>query len=1545
MSPITPNEALSLLACLSPAVHHLGVVEHLTRVIRGNACCLTPSLCFDLMSRLTFPTLPSSLCKGGMESYLESAVSKRMQDDVALNTSLDASVRVTLAPLYETLVQCAMMHLRLQLEEAPMTCSPVRRDSASQLWNACSSCCMPEAASSSAASDGPSESAALQRGAALLLAFSAQTTYSPSFTECDRLQNLANSPFGISWQWPGFAGLICVVVRRLMVNGAADREAVSHHDYKALPQMLESSASLHNVYSMSTEECGAVHGALATSASRRWVLFCEAARRCLHWSILVCRATPMLPSRALRAFVVDSLVESLQALHTLLTAEPVKDPVTLRSKSSGLPAWPRLMRAACEETLSWLLTRCLPVISIVDEVAERSLVDDRKAVDLEAGSSVCQAAGRCRPLWTVALRDALLVLANDFTDVSVALLRECAPDALSDTETHAREQSLLVSRMISVAFRLSLQFAASAPRCTPAALSEMDVAHRVLQAVSSLNLQIACSSAAHTSEGANTDAADNARARASASVEQGSRGSCVVSLAEGTWCRLVCVQRLVQSSTSAFFLGRDNNRVLFLQDRNPSMHAAFDEQLVRMGVHHVCRSSTLTVTGPDEDKECTASRQEDAIKTIKQTGMAAGTSTPLFSLDFVLMLVRCWRAWLNSCPDASCIEWLDGVVGCDSLPAVKEDVSETPAAAPPQQSTGNEVGCGASKRDFSSLRQLSLRLVEAWATALYAEHDRSPLDVCACWSALAKPSLIHQDAEPAMHSSLRTASSAFHAMQETMLACEQRLSRQCSDYLLSLSNVRRDSIKSRMLQKCEVRPPLCRIREAARVRGEADDVHEHPNARWRPVCSPAFISHIGLRLLYSGTLRRAVLPFNSEGGDTQLPLPETAVEMLRRAIDSPLSVELMFFRLSMTSKYAEWCEASAMHTGWCSLNAEDCSRDVGGEDTSSAAAGAGFEGEVRRGTSAPWSLLTVEGLASSSGLHGQADTAALVYLWCLCDAAEAETPQRKPIVSAEMSQGGAVGSVSGACSVMSYDSSASAVSPLSFSGQAHTHSERPQLPACPLRFVQAGDKQPWLRQAVDQWSHRYALRLLLFLLQEESWQRRRIASATHQSSASPWRQSRTSHADPPSVMPERALQFNRSRSHTSGPCTGALPPAPTTTDHIDHPSWHSNAFQLLLCGAAQRLLHRVEQLTAEVYNSRRLWHPGMPCAMRDAPHEMTQLLHRLSGQAHAARAECSFASCVMAALASIRDDKLLPPATNTPHGHQIFLPWHSSWPPAQPPPDRVQELEAALLSLGLVAPNDANCFAAYETGVKGVLAAGLRDGEELDSALMAEEAHAVLTTLCTSPALTFLTSPRVLQFADSLWRRCWRWLTQFSQGAFTRQMAHHRLDRGAAMINRWHGAQTVDEAAEVDALVTCRVMLHATGHFHALAAELMQHLCQVFMPALKASANGSHFFVSTPTEALAHHLTLRDATRESNASFCASPSCSTTPAGGALDGRGALCFSPSSLRAYEVLCLGRFGKEERRGPCVWQRWMQELARGDAILQGQCFVQWKSRLAC
>jgi hypothetical protein len=732
----------------------------------------------------------------------------------------------------------------------------------------------------------------------------------------------------------------------------------------------------------------------------------------------------------------------------------------------------------------------------------------------------------------------------------------------------------------------------------------------------------------------------------------------------------------------------------------------------------------------------------------------------------------------------------------------------------------------------------------------------------------------------------------------TMDACEQRLSRQCGAFLEELRNA-----------KCGRKIGVCTQMCVTRLQHDWQDgfpgeARELDNARrWRPLFAPALVSHAGLRLLSSITREGSAVSHDDDddGGERsrQLPLSESMLEVLRRTIAVPLSREKSLFQLSMIVAYVEWCEAAAMHTGWCYLTAEDCSDG-----------GASEKDVPRRDGSSPWWILSVEGFASASGLQPASDTVALVYLWC--GRGGARDGSRG---SDLLCRGGAAEGLPRGCPVLPYHCSWNAVSPLSPFAS-------PSLPSSPS--AQQTCTLKWLRQAVDQWTDCYSLRVLLFFLQETAWQRQRMAHTEQRQLTAP--------------------SLSLSAPHRKQRCSphGAL----TTTNTDGFVQWNSEALQPLLRSAARRLTCRMERLAIDVQRSSKLAHPGMQCSTHEARHEVTQLLCRFGGQTNVTRTghrTLSHNDSILAALCG--EDISLPQGTAT----SVPCPFSDATTSltdrvqglSQSPAVLVREVEDALDSLGLGETNTrrACCSGPEESG--DIVSRRDNDADGFGVAV-AGEAHALLMTLCAAPELTFLVSPRVLHFMYVLWDTCWACLLQLAQDdTHARKNARHCPASDSKAGDGWHRSATAGDHAELDALVTCRVMLHATRHLHVLAAELVEYACTVYIPALKASTEGAYDLVTTPMEALAKQLAARDTPHGLKGS--ASSSLLLYHSVSAACGRGErFCFSSSSLRTYEVLCIGCFGKDERRQPCVWQRWMQELAFGDARLQEHHLVHWPSR---
>ena len=1536
MSPITPNEALKLLTCAFPMVHHRGVVEHLVRVVRGNSCCLDPQLCLALMAQLLFPAPPRSFYSFTSLDQIDEEVALIDRERNSWNAPClldDAAVRVALAPLHETLLQSVAVHLQWHLQGTTGSPSEEYAGAALRLWDLTSSDSASATTRGEAKESDASESMLLlllERGASLLLAFSVQIS-SPYRQRC--LADAERSSHAALPQCADCTALACRVIGRLF-----EQRRRTSSTRQATPVRLRTRHSEH------FHACPKhAHHPREGREGLQWREFCEAACRCWQWSIFVCRATPLLPSRAVRAFVVDSLIESLQTLQKLLPSPADSSSARAPVQRAAVTAWSRQRRLAVVEMLHWLLTRSLPPLHVPIEVDAPASAEQRSPFEKDGSDATHQSA---RPpqqssLWTVELRHVLLKLASSFADASIALLTKTESLSSNAENSLVGEFPLLIDMMAAVALRLSLQFtAAAAPSCDAcAALSEVDVARRLLQCVLSLPLRIGRVPLTEFPVVRVTrDETEATQPLLSASEEDKGSDVCGVAMSEETWCRLACVQRCVSHLTTPAKRVRSAGAAVSpFTDTHVKDTTAYLTQLLRIGFCHIvqfCRSTKTCSAGEKDSRISNSSSdtQRCPATDVEQQPAAVTTAAPekrFFSLTFLLTFVKCWRAWLDVCPNVSHADWLTCAHGgerhvhcTDCAPLSPDNTylnrgSSTPPAHNELSLTerNDAVRRSAlltSQGLLASVHQLSLWLVEAWAAALTAIYDLDPLDVCACWSMLFTSSRLHR----------RVSGSrpfCFAAQHTAVCACEQRFSRQCEKYLKQLRNARFERGVGAMLKACEARPRLNHASLPHRAQASVDGADEFAVNRWRPVYAPVFISHTALRLLNDigaslDAAAAAATATNAEeralgsDGAPQLPLSETSVEVLRRTIESPLPMELTYFQLWMVAAYVDWCEAAMLHSGWCRLNAEDCqmdSRDGQLDDEVSATAAAALK---RRGSSAPWLILAVEGVASSCG----ADTATLVYLWSLCDRESFKPP--------------AAYDHADECSLLCmYNRSLCAVSPLAFSAPPAPH-QPVQSSTCSLPYFGSGPVKAWLRRAVDVWQRRYALRLLLFFLHEESWQRHRKTSAGHPISALPSCFKNRSGALQVASAAVNAGQQRAAPNRMSLTDSFAMRPVLTVARDDSSFLWHSDALHPLLCWAARRLVRRVAWLTTKVLNSRTPSHPGAPCTHDRVCLEVSRLLSRWDGRTQTGRAKPSCGTCVRSLLASVCESHAFPQSSI---GLSVFR--CPSGPPSRYScqrlsrtlSDHVWELEDKLQSLGLVAAGTAVFCRESNCAVKHLSANGAGEcaaaAADVNSATT-EEARALLTALCASPELTFLTSPCTLRFVDELWHTCWAWLVHMSDGAHVDSTTPRTWSESGEASKGMNLMDATGEAAEVDALVTCRVMLHATRHLHLLAAELLEYVCSVHIPALKASATGPWSFVASPAEALERQLAVRDAAAAAD--------------GPAVQDRCEFRFSAISLRTYEVLCLDRFGPEERRRPCVWQRWMQELAREDAVLLQQ-----------
>lgn len=1394
LSPITPNEALELLVDPFPAVHHCGVLEHLVCVVHDNACCLDPSACLLFMSTMLHPTAPR--CLHGSVVYDDDEVEESGAEKSGcgcLHTASEfsnLSVQVILDTLATTLIRCAIAELQRQLQN----------DASPSLWQSAMSSVQLTSKNSEGEGGSPTSPNSLLGGAAVLLAFVMKhaVTRRGDGAAQGRLTG-ANSRCVSQC-----SSLVRAVVQRFQ-NSTEETGRVSPRAETLTLDVLQPN--------------GFAHTAPALHHARWRRRFFSSARRCWHWSILVCRATPLLLSRPLRSCAVSSLTEALESLHAcLLSHQRTLPPATC---------------AEAVEVLCWLLTRSLPMLRILSN----NQIDGAGALSERDGGAV-------QPLWTTRLHEILTTLAGDFAAL--------AADALQTHACDSAVRSEVVSMVTAVAFRLSLQSAAAegeggdrtarVPTSSQSRLvkSEVEVVRRLLRCALGCDICIA------------------AQGISPADCNADHRVQSVVWVTEETWCRLVSIQHFL------LLQGSLEGHAAEVQANVSAKCVVAYDKFLRVAVDHLVRRSTPAATHSD-------SRSPSGDPS------SAHAAQHSVSLGFVFVFVKCWRAWRAACPDCS--------AGAGWLHSLRERI---PRGTPSSADVGSNSHAEKSASSPPSPHQLTLWLVEAWAAALGGDEDIGALNVCACWSGLS------------VTPHLSCTSSA--DMDQALTSCEQRLAHQCGEFVLWHKNrYFRSASGGASLHFGALRPRLSYPASAAlRLRLHHHQQQQHAitewDARvrrsevmWSALSLPAVLSHVGLRLMRPAVAALPLYACEERSLDTasplHLPVSDAVLAVVRRSIETPLPLEVAHFSLYFVTTFVTWCEAAGVHEGWSCISVVDCTGNVD-EDCS-------MQARCAEGC-CPWLLLSVEGLASASGLHGASDTVALAFLWS----------KGKCQSCTDAAVGGRV---------------SSAVSPLTHTAVRKAQNVPPQL----SRRAVAAD-YGWLRLALAQWTRRYALLLVLFLTADDEWQRSRAAHARRRTATTLLLQSGT--------CPRPQWNWGADRG-----CSRRVPAAPSATlqSGADSPLsltsttrrssnsevWECEAqLRLQLYCVARRLRRHVEQLSHAMQQSSSLTSADATVAVRDTQRDLAALLGQLTEAPHTSSSRATattlswLRSCTKRFLLRLSDDdgKCVfrgehRQQEHSPSGQQSVC--RRVQASAAPREYRVQELETTLHHLRLVSLDTSGEAREAKAEATGGDNRTPQDVCDSDEERWREEAWAVLAALCRSPDLSFLTSPTVLRFVEKQWSDCWRCLLCGMETASHSAAAAVAADNGSCWWE--HVAAVADVVAQLDALVTYRLMLRATHAFHLLAAELMEYVAVVYMPVLRAAAAPTCGFVTTAVEALERQLTERDCV------------------GGKVHG---FRFSSASLRTYEVLLCNRYGAEERREPCVWQRWMQELACEDAVLQ-------------
>ncbi|CAJ1027064.1 hypothetical protein, conserved [Leishmania lindenbergi] len=736
VAPLSPNDALDTLLFLLPAdAHHSGVVDHLVRIVSGNVCCTDPSLCLAVMERLLTPQLPRWL--PGSAAAAEN--SSDIDDSPSVNAN-DAAVLMALVPLAPVLSRCVVVHVRLRLVESGSNTDPLCSLHDRQTPHADP---LRRGTPHDSRTGDDSRSSFLLRGAAVLLSFTAQRQHWDC-SDCERSavmdsctkQYLKQRESRDRWH---ACSLIAVAYPVVQYFYSSQSQA---NERKALAARTDISTSFPAAAAValqpSLSSCCATPGGRCASGSSCWSTVRSLGQQCWWWSTVVCRATPAIPSAAVRAFAAYSLVEVLHKLHRALGQCVVpREPSLLWACSKHPPQLLSLETLRpCLAMLEWLLVNSVPILR--DE-------SDADASWLSPAYSKESVQSSQPSAWTTELRHGWRHLGGDFAYLSATALKRMAndPGAVSDvcggraaavgapgestsaarlaasppprlSSTGVCARSHLVRAMANVGYRLALQWtAAVTPLVTAVAVSklvkgtldgqfrpnplqqlgpldkhqhqelnrmppacELEVVLRLLRAITSLRPVL--SSTASTMNSGLPAAAG------------------VVFVEEATWCKLACIVNLVRCCSA----GREEN--------NDCLHGALsavtamhehqkfvqlhEQRLLHCGLVHTlacAASSTL------ETASCVSG---DAI--VNQYAAGAGHAgpnpqppahvplhaLPNASIEFLSALLKCWRTWTMDWPLQLYATWLQGLAS--AAPAVASPVGAGVEGADVRDSSG-----------------------------------------------------------------------------------------------------------------------------------------------------------------------------------------------------------------------------------------------------------------------------------------------------------------------------------------------------------------------------------------------------------------------------------------------------------------------------------------------------------------------------------------------------------------------------------------------------------------------------------------------------------------------------------------------------------------------------------------------------------------------------------------------------------------------------------------------------------------------------------------
>ncbi|GET89456.1 hypothetical protein, conserved [Leishmania tarentolae] len=689
VAPLCPNDALDTLLCLLPTdIHHSGVVDHLVRIVSGNACCIDPSLCLAVMERVLVPAIP--LWLRGSTRLTESSI-----DDEELQAAeiSDAAVLMALQPLGRVLCRCVVVHVRLLLGG-----SGGATDSLWRLhgWHKVHTGFLCRRSPHNNSDD--SGSSFFLRGAAVLMSFTAQ----PHHWECDDSgrsaamssyikQQFAQLESSDRWHACSLIAVTYPVVQHLYSAESQTHEREPPAAQTGIPASFSTAGTLP----LSRSNGGEAVGDRCAFNPSRWGTVRSLGQQCWWWSTVVCRAIPVIPSAAVRAFAVHSLIYVVHELHRTLAPCVVPccgSPFVCACSEhhSQLPSSETLR--ACLDMLEWLLVDSVPVLRGRSETDASWLSPTTSQGGLQSS----------RPsVWTAELLRGWCHLGGDFADLFAAAL-ECMRNAsctaseacccraaggstpaertcsaslsalppLWPSPTSAYACSHLVRGMANVGYRLALQWAAVVPPLTTAVamsalvegtldaqvrchtfqqlslpdthpqqeqreappVCELQVVLRLLHAVTSVRPALS------------SEASDISAAWSTAAEP--------VLVEETTWCKLACLVNLVRCCPTDR-LGRGDGCAGSAAARweHQKFVQLHEQRLLHCGMMHVLALAAIStadiasegVVGAIMTENVAASGHADANPRSPAHTPRHALSAP--SAEFLCALLKYWRTW------------------------------------------------------------------------------------------------------------------------------------------------------------------------------------------------------------------------------------------------------------------------------------------------------------------------------------------------------------------------------------------------------------------------------------------------------------------------------------------------------------------------------------------------------------------------------------------------------------------------------------------------------------------------------------------------------------------------------------------------------------------------------------------------------------------------------------------------------------------------------------------------------------------------------------